>query len=318
MLHLLVALLTAGFSRDNRTERTHFDTSRLGITVMSMIKQDLEPDLIDYPEDNGEPMAENTLQYEWIVTIKGGLDAAFRNRPDVFVASDLLWYPVKGQRDPCTAPDAMVVIGRPKGHRRSYLQWNEDGIAPQVVFEVLSPGNRPGRMAEKFQFYETHGVEEYYVYDPDNPELAGWTRVGDRLTPIDDVEDWTSPLLGVRFEMSTGTLKLYGPDGRVFQTYLETVERAEEGEQRAIEEHNRADAERRRADAKERQLEAERRRADAKERQLESERQRADAKERQLEIERQRADSSKAELETERARADRLARKLRELGIEPE
>ena len=271
---------------------------------MSSVEQELEPDLIEYPEDNGEPMAENTLQYEWIVTIKGGLEAAFRDRPDVFVAGDLLWYPVRGVTEVCTAPDAMVVIGRPKGHRRSYLQWNEGGIPPQVVFEVLSPGNRPGRMAEKFRFYETYGVEEYYLYDPDNEELAGWRRVGDALSPIENVEGWTSPLLGVRFDMSTGTLKLHGPDGRVFQTYLEAVERAEAEAQRAVEEH-------RRAEIRERQLEIERDRAEARERELEIERDRAVAKERQLEIERGR-------VEAERARAERLLSKLRELGIEPE
>ena len=37
---------------------------------------------------------------------------------------------------------AMVVFGRPKGYRGSYRQWEEGGIAPQVVFEILSPGNR--------------------------------------------------------------------------------------------------------------------------------------------------------------------------------
>ena len=42
-------------------------------------------------------MAENTLQFEWIVTIKGGLEAMFRHRADVFVAGDLLWYPVEGK-----------------------------------------------------------------------------------------------------------------------------------------------------------------------------------------------------------------------------
>jgi hypothetical protein len=30
------------------------------------------------------------------VTIKGGLDALFDNRADVFAAGDLLWYPVEG------------------------------------------------------------------------------------------------------------------------------------------------------------------------------------------------------------------------------
>ena len=52
---------------------------------------------IVYPDSDGEPMAENTLQYEWIVTIKGNLDILFADRPDVFVAGDLLWYPVEGE-----------------------------------------------------------------------------------------------------------------------------------------------------------------------------------------------------------------------------
>lgn len=43
-----------------------------------------------YPESNGQPMAENTLQFEWIVTIKEGLELLFCDRPDVFVAGDLL------------------------------------------------------------------------------------------------------------------------------------------------------------------------------------------------------------------------------------
>src|SRR5579871_6683362 len=49
-----------------------------------------------YPDSDGEPMADNTLQFEWIVTIKGGLDALFQADPNVFVAGDLLWYPVRG------------------------------------------------------------------------------------------------------------------------------------------------------------------------------------------------------------------------------
>src|SRR5690242_14307438 len=75
-----------------------------------------------YPDSDGEPIAENTRQYEWIVTIKGGLDAVFRDDPNVFVAGDLLWYPVEGDNTTRTAPDAMVALGRPKGDRGSYKQ----------------------------------------------------------------------------------------------------------------------------------------------------------------------------------------------------
>jgi len=39
----------------------------------------------------GQPIAENTLQFEWISTLKWGYEARFRNDPQVFVAGDLLW-----------------------------------------------------------------------------------------------------------------------------------------------------------------------------------------------------------------------------------
>ena len=135
---------------------------------------------IEYPDSDGLPMAENTLQYEWIVTIKGGLDAIFFDDPNVFVAGDLLWYPVKGAPTIRRAPDAMVAFGRPKGYRGSYKQWEEDNIAPQVVFEVLSPGNSPVEMELKFQFYQQYGVFEYYVYDPDNGPLVNLAARSDR------------------------------------------------------------------------------------------------------------------------------------------
>ena len=139
---------------------------------------------IVYPESDGKPMAENTLQFQWIVTIKEGLARAFSSRPDVFVAGDLLWYPVEGRPDICAAPDAMVAIGRPAGYRGCYKQWEEEGIGPQVVFEVLSPNNRPAEMERKRKFYEEFGVDEYYLYDPDHNVLEGWRRLSDRLQQI--------------------------------------------------------------------------------------------------------------------------------------
>jgi len=166
-------------------------------------------------------MAENTLQFEWIVTIEGGIDALFKDNPMVFVAGDLFWYPVEGEPGIRTAPDTLVVFGRPKGHRGSYRQWEEGNIAPQVVFEIRSPGNRFGEMLHKFQFYERHGVEEYYLYDPDFNELEGWIRNQQRLQPIPVINGWISPRLGIRFALESNTLVIYRPDGRKFAAYLE-------------------------------------------------------------------------------------------------
>jgi Uma2 family endonuclease len=179
-----------------------------------------QPQII-YPDSDGKPMADNTLQFRWIVTIKEGVDALFHDRSDVFVAGDLLWYPAEGHPEICQAPDVLVAFGRPKGDRGSYKQWEEGGIAPQVVFEVLSPNNRYHEMRRKFQFYEEYGVQEYYLYDPDDAMLEGWQRTTEGLDEIPRMHGWTSAQLGIRFDLSGSELAIYGPDGRRFLTYQE-------------------------------------------------------------------------------------------------
>lgn len=186
-----------------------------------------------YPESDGKPMADNTKQFRWIVTIQGGLDALFKDDPHVFVAGDLLWYPVEGDNKTRIAPDVMVVFGRPKGDRGSYQQWREDNIPPSVVFEVLSPGNRLPEMLNKLRFYERYGVEEYYMYDPDHEDLAGWLRSGEELREIETITDWVSPRLGIRFELSDQGLEIYRPDGQKFVTYVELEQQRVEAIARA-------------------------------------------------------------------------------------
>ncbi|RIK40616.1 MAG: hypothetical protein DCC55_14555 [Chloroflexi bacterium] len=188
---------------------------------------------IIYPESDGLPMAENTKQYDWITLIKGNIDIIFAADPNVFVAGDLFWYPVEGHPEIRQAPDVMVVFGRPKGHRGSYLQWREDNVAPQVVFEILSPGNTVVEMNRKFRFYEQYGVEEYYLYDPDTGDLQGWRRLVNHLISIAEMDGWVSPRLGVRFVLSADGLVLYQPDGAPFLGFVELAELAEQAEELA-------------------------------------------------------------------------------------
>ena len=167
-----------------------------------------------YPESDGQPMAENTEQYEWLVKIKENLEILFAQDPNVFIAGDLFWYPVPDRRiTGPLAPDVMVAIGRPKGRRGCYKQWEEGGIAPQVVFEVLSPSNSIKEMADKRAFYDTYGVEEYYVYDPPANNLEVWLRQDGRLRRVSHIKGWTSPRLGIRFALSGATLEIFDPQG---------------------------------------------------------------------------------------------------------
>ncbi len=188
---------------------------------------------IIYPENDGQPMSEHTEHYRWIVTLKENLEILFASDATVFVAGDLLWYPVEGDPATCAAPDVMVIFGVPKGKRGCYLQWEEGNIAPQVVFEIRSPNNSNTELKRKFGFYQKYGAEEYYLYDPHNFALDGWQRQGQRLEPILNMNGWISPLLNIRFLMTTADLEIYHPDGRKFLTTLELEQERQQAQQRA-------------------------------------------------------------------------------------
>jgi hypothetical protein len=170
---------------------------------------------------------------------------------DVFIAADILWYPVEGEPEVRTAPDVLVAFGRPRGDRGSYKQWEEGGIAPQVVFEVLSPGNDYAEMADKLDFYDSHGVEEYYVYNPDKNSLVVYARQGEVLRRVRPADGYVSPRLGIRFQLTTPEMTVYHPDGRPFLTFdqLEAERvRAEEARRHAVERAEQADEARRHAE----------------------------------------------------------------------
>jgi Uma2 family endonuclease len=233
--------------------------------------QQLSPFSIDedilYPESDGKPLADNTIQFRLIVTIQGGLDTLFRDRDDVFVAGDLFWYPlqltpqeIQAKKQPKRqAPDVMVAFGRPKGDRPSYKQWREENIPPQVVFEILSPGNRKKEMDNKFQFYQRYGVEEYYLYNPMKNRLQGWLRKGNKLEPILQTEGWKSPRLGIKFSIAEGELALFYPNGDRFASYVELSSQRDIAKTRADRAETRADIAETRADRAEATIEEERR-----------------------------------------------------------
>ncbi|WP_445636300.1 Uma2 family endonuclease [Nostoc sp. DSM 114161] len=213
------------------------------MTIFGQIDSDLL-----YPDSDGKPMAENTEQYRWIVLIKENLEILFANNNNVLIVGDLLWYPVRSQLITPTAPDVMVVFGRPKGKRRSYRQWQENNISPQVVFEILSPSNDNKEMDRKLEFYDTYGVEEYYLYDPESFQLDGWLRQNNHLNKLWQMDSWISPRLEIKFETGQGELVIYRPDGRKFLNSLELNERAEQAEFLLEQERLRAEQEHLRAE----------------------------------------------------------------------
>lgn len=226
---------------------------------MTVSMETVVPVSIIYPESDGKPMAENDVQYRWIVMIKENLNALL---PD-YVASDLFWYPVEGSPYIVQAPDTMVAFGRPKRDRGSYRQWEENNVAPAVVFEILSPSNTYVEMQKKRRFYERYGVEEYYVYNPDNHLLEIWLRQGDVLALHPYQNGWVSPRLGIRFDLSQDEMVLFKPNGERFLTFQELLSERDRERQEKEQALQVAETERQRAETERQRAETERQRAEA-------------------------------------------------------
>ena len=220
---------------------------------------DQSPDDVFYPESDGAPMGENPYQTEVITTVMFGFQRLYGGRPDVWVGADNFWYPVRGEPKIVAAPDTMVVVGlaqqpdiRTMG---SYRPWVHGGRVLLAV-EVLSPSNTWAEMLRTRQFYELHGVDEYWVFDPDTASLEVWVREDGRLReqPVPP-EGLVSPATGVRVGVADGSLAVCAPGSdRHWLPPYEEVLRVEQEAARAEQAATRAEQEAARAEVAEQRI----------------------------------------------------------------
>lgn len=218
-------------------------------------------DHVFYPDSDDEPMAENMLQAEIIRSLILGFQRRYAGRADVLVAGDAFWYPVRGEPKVVLAPDTLVVVDLPAPPdfrvMGSYRQFEFGGHVALVV-EVLSPSNTWAEMVRKRQFYDRHGADEYWAFDPDHGTLEVWVRQGDSLVelPVPD-EGIVSPATGVTVRLIDGMLAVFDVGSeRRWLFPLDEAARADAEAARAESEAARADAAARRVAELEVQLAA--------------------------------------------------------------
>jgi Uma2 family endonuclease len=199
-----------------------------------MVQAPIDPQIL-YPDSDCKLIADNTIQYHWIVRLVSNIKHLFKDQ-NVFVAGDLLWYPIQADVPPvpAQAPDVMIVFGRRDGDRGSYKQWKEDNIPPQVVFEILSPSNSAREMLIQQAFYREFGVLEMFFYDPESYDFWGLVRSNpeDDFSPITALNfPWVSPTLGIRFDLFDDGLAVFTPDGERFKDPDEVFEALNQAQQ---------------------------------------------------------------------------------------
>lgn len=147
----------------------------------------LAPVEIEYPAEDGLPMAENDAQAIALMYAVTGLRDYFRRRSDVYVSGNLLIYYEEGNPNASVAPDAFVVFGVPNHPRPIYKVWDE-GKAPDFVLEIASPSTWAKDLGPKRDLYESLGVQEYWQHDPTGDfleqPLSGLHLVGGEYVPL--------------------------------------------------------------------------------------------------------------------------------------
>ncbi len=82
---------------------------------------------------------------------------------------------VKGNKiDTVVQPDICVICDKTKLDEQGCIG------APELIVEILSPGNPKKEMKDKLELYELAGVQEYWVIDPDRNVVFSY--ILDKLT----------------------------------------------------------------------------------------------------------------------------------------
>lgn len=231
-------------------------------------------DVIEYPDSDGQPMAESDFQLEPLIYAVDSLRTHFRDRADLYVSGNLFIYYEQGNPKAVVAPDVFVVVGADAHDRSSYKLW-EEPKGPDFVLEITSHSTYAEDQGAKRGIYALLGVREYWQYDPTgdylSPRLQGLQLIERNYWPLPARQDaggglrMHSSVLGLDLRLDEVGLRFYDPaTGEPLRSHAEAEQARVEAEQAlAVVEQARAQAELARAEAERALVEAERARVDA-------------------------------------------------------
>ena len=221
----------------------------------------VDPDRLRLPTEDDLPTAEGLVMesHQHVIQISLLMECLrlfWAGRQDIFITSNIFVYYSREQvrNQDYLGPDFFVVLDTVNRNRRSWVIWQENK-GPDVVIEVISESTGDRDKGEKKRIYQDMlRVPEYYWYDPETAELAGFALRDGTYQPIepDNAGRRHSARLGLLLTRWEGSyreerrtwLRWATLDGELLPT----------GAERAEHERARAEHERARADEAERRV----------------------------------------------------------------
>jgi len=223
------------------------------------------PTAAELPDSDGVPV-DNELQILVPTLLHAILDLAWARRTDWFFGLNmgLYYHPNR----PAVVPDGFLAVGarsRPgEQGRLSYVLWEENGLVPQFVLEVVSR-SRGDEYKGKRSLYAQLGTRWYAVYNPHY-----WQRDGSEVLEVYRLEQGVyRQVTGARVWMPEVGLGLGRQRGQfrgwerewlwwfdeVGAPYPSPMQAIAQERQQVERERQRVEQERQRADRAERELE---------------------------------------------------------------
>jgi Uma2 family endonuclease len=207
--------------------------------------------------ESDEPEMESSLHYLQLLLLVSCLDWLWREENNYFIGANLTIYFSRQQlknRD-FRGPDFFLVKNTEKKTRKSWVVWEEDGKYPDLIIELLSDSTASvDKNLKKELYQERFRTPEYFWFDPDTLELAGFRLQNAKYNPILPNQNnlFWSESLGLFLGIHQEKLRYFSIEGKLVPTPEEAALKAQEQvrleKQRAELESQRAESEKQRAD----------------------------------------------------------------------
>jgi Uma2 family endonuclease len=191
--------------------------------------------IAELPTDlwSDEPELESDLHLRQILLLISTLEWLWRDRSDFFAAGNLTIYfsPQQIKSQDFRGPDFFVVLDTERRPRKSWVLWAENGQYPNVIVEVLSDSTAAKDKGVKKKIYQdTFRTPEYFWFDPDTLEFAGFILVNGVYQPIQPnaTGHLFSHELNLGLGVHRGMVRYFTPDGALVQTPQESAIQAEQ------------------------------------------------------------------------------------------
>lgn len=189
-------------------------------------------DVIFPPGDlySNEPPVETELHLRQIILLLTCLEWLWRDHNNFYAAGNLTIYysPKQRKSQDFRGPDFFVVLGTERKSRKSWVVWEEEGKYPNVIVEILSKKTADTDKGLKKTIYQdTFRTPDYFWFDPDTLEFAGFHLVDGIYQPIKPNEKgylWSQQLqlyLGIYQEK----LRFFTPEEKLVNTPEERAEK---------------------------------------------------------------------------------------------